>query len=197
MDTSLELWTPSRDLAIDEAMCPFQGRSFDTLIIPNKPIEKGYKIWVMAQRGYFLSWVFHRKGKIKDSKKRGPLGPYKVKQPKALGNNNSSAVVAELAERLTTRGHIFYLDNLFTNVRLLRFMREKGFGVTGTCTIKLGILAKFAEMKAKDAKKDEIPWGTLFYEASEDEKIQFVAWKDNALVLFMTTVEGELDLVEK
>jgi hypothetical protein len=32
---------------------------------------------------------------------------------------------------------------------------------------------------------------------SEDGRIQFVAWKDNALVLFMTTVAGELDLVEK
>ena len=76
-------------------------------------------------------------------------------------------------------------------------MRERGFGVTGTCTAESGILAKFAEMKAKDAKRDEILQGTLFYEASEDEKIQFVAWKDNVLVLFMTTVEGELDLVEK
>lgn len=197
METSLVLWTSGRDLAIDEAMCPFQGRSFDTLIIPNKPIEEGYKIWVMAQRGYFLSWVFHRKGKIKDSKKRGPLGPYKVKQLKALGNNNSSAVVAELADRLTTTGHIFYLDNLFTNVKLLKYMRERGFGVTGTCTAKSGILASFAQMKAQDAKKDTIPWGTLHSEPSEDEDIQFVAWKDNALVLFMTTVAGELDLVEK
>lgn len=41
---SLELWTPGRDLAVDEAMCPFQGRSFDTLVIPGKPIEEGYKV---------------------------------------------------------------------------------------------------------------------------------------------------------
>jgi hypothetical protein len=90
-------------------MCPFQGRSFDILIIPNKSIEEGYKIWVMALRGYFLSWIFHRKEKINDSKKRGPLGPYKVKQPKALGNN-SLAVMAELADRPPISGHIFYFE---------------------------------------------------------------------------------------
>ena len=58
-------------------------------------------------------------------------------------------------------------------------------------------MAKFCEIKATDAKKDAIPWGTLYYEASEDKQIQYVAWKDNALVLFITIVEGELDLVEK
>jgi hypothetical protein len=48
MTTSLKLWIPGRDLAINKAMYLFQGRSFDTLIIPNKPIEEGYKIWVIA-----------------------------------------------------------------------------------------------------------------------------------------------------
>lgn len=47
-------------------------------------------------------------------------------QPKDLGVNNSSAVVAELANRLSTMGHIFYLNSLFTNVKLLKvFMRER------------------------------------------------------------------------
>jgi hypothetical protein len=55
MTTSLEFWILGRDLAIDKAICLFQGRSFDILIIPNKPIEKGYKIWVIAQRGYYLN----------------------------------------------------------------------------------------------------------------------------------------------
>ncbi len=79
-----------------------------------------------------------------------------MSQPKALGTNNSSAIVAELAKRLFTKGHIFYLNNLFTNVKLLRFIREKGYGYTGTYTAKSGILAKFVEIKAKDTKKDEI-----------------------------------------
>ena len=65
-EVSRELWSPGRDVAIDEAMSRFQGRSLDTLKIPGKPIEQGYKIWVLAQIGYFYDWVFHRKGTKKD-----------------------------------------------------------------------------------------------------------------------------------
>jgi hypothetical protein len=38
----------------------------------------------------------------------------------------------------------------------------RGYGITGICTAKSGILKDFVEKKAKDAKKDEIPWGILY-----------------------------------
>ncbi|CZR52909.1 uncharacterized protein PAC_02786 [Phialocephala subalpina] len=195
-ETSLKLWTPGRDVAIDEGMSPFEGRSYDTLVIKGKPIEEGYKIWILAQKGYFLTWCFHRKGKIKDNGSRGRLGPWKVPQPKALGENNSSAVVAYLMEQVPHAGYILYLDNLFTNVKLLTYMRERGVGIIGTASTKSGILEDFCEKKAKDSKKDTIPWGTLYHEPSQDGKIMFIAWKDNALVLFMTNVHGMLEMVE-
>ncbi|PVH85756.1 hypothetical protein DL98DRAFT_511305 [Cadophora sp. DSE1049] len=113
----------------------------------------------------------------------------RVPQPKALGTNTSSAIVAHLIERLPNqgKGNIVYLNNLFTNIKLLRYGRERGWGATGTCTAKSGILKRFSQMKAEDAKKDEIPWGTLYTEATEDNLINIIAWKDNALVLSMST----------
>ena len=30
--------------------------------MPSKPILIGYKVWVMADSGYFLSWNFYAKG---------------------------------------------------------------------------------------------------------------------------------------
>jgi hypothetical protein len=184
-------------VAVDEAMSRFQGRSYDTLTIPGKPIAEGYKIWVLAQKGYFLTWCFHRKGKIKDRGSRGPKGPWKVQQPKELGDNNSSAVVAHLMAQLPPKGYLVFLDNLFTNVKLLRYMRARGWGAIGTCTAKSGILKRFCEMKKEDASKDKIPWGTLFTEPSEDNLINFMAWKDNALVLFMSTVDDGSQVIEK
>jgi len=53
-------------------------------------------------------------------------------------------------------------------------MRERGIGITGTCTAKSETLKRFATMKAQDAKKDEIPLRTLFAECLEDELIQYV-----------------------
>ena len=141
-------------------MSQFQGRSFDTLVIPGKPIPEGYKIWVLTDQGYFLSWCFHRKGTLKDKAKGGgKKGPWRVKQLKELRENNSSAVVAHLMATLPRNrdDYIVYLDNLFTNVKLLRYRRARGWGVTGTYTAKSGILKQFCTMKEKDKKKDEIP----------------------------------------
>ena len=95
------------------------------------------------------------------------------------------------------RGYIAYLDNLFTNVKLLRFGRKRGWGITGTATGKSGIIKKFSDMKTQDKKKDEIPWGTLYTEPSTDNLINYIAWKDNALVLFMPTVNDGVEKIEK
>lgn len=107
--------------------CP--GRSYNTLVILNKPIEKGYKLWVLAKLGYSLSWVFHCKGSlsVKDLR-RGIFGPYSITQPKDLGKNNFSAVVSYLMDQIPKAGHpkdryIWYLDNLFINIKLLTHLR--------------------------------------------------------------------------
>ncbi|PVH67312.1 hypothetical protein DL98DRAFT_391314, partial [Cadophora sp. DSE1049] len=89
------------------------------------------------------------------------------------------------------------LDNLFTNIKLLQYGRKRGWGATGTCTAKSGILKRFAEMKAKDKKEDKIPWGTLYVEATEDNEINMMAWKDNAVVLSMSTASDALGRVER
>ena len=34
-------------------MVRFTGRSTDTVYIPTKPIPVGYKVWVVADLGYF------------------------------------------------------------------------------------------------------------------------------------------------
>jgi hypothetical protein len=118
------LWTPGRDLAVDETIALFEGRSFDILVIPSKPIPEGYKIWVLAEIGYFLAWCWHRKRTKTSNKSRGKLGPYQVPQPKELGANTSSAVVAHLIQQVPKTGYILYLDNLFTNVKLLTYLRK-------------------------------------------------------------------------
>ena len=60
---NLELFQPGRDVAVDEAMARFEGRSHETTTIPGKPIPTSYKVWVIAQGGFFLQWIWHAKGK--------------------------------------------------------------------------------------------------------------------------------------
>jgi DNA-directed RNA polymerase specialized sigma24 family protein len=43
---------PGTDVAIDEIMVRFHGRSGDTCKMPNKPIKQGYKIFALADNDY-------------------------------------------------------------------------------------------------------------------------------------------------
>ena len=53
--------------------------------------------------------------------------------------------------------YITYLDNLFINIKLLKYEREKRWEIIRTATGKSGIVKKFSNMKTQDKKKDEIP----------------------------------------
>ncbi|KAG6997356.1 hypothetical protein FocnCong_v015434 [Fusarium oxysporum f. sp. conglutinans] len=58
---STELYLPGTNLTIDECMVPFKGRSKETTVVKNKPTPVGFKIWVIAQQGFFLRWLWHVK----------------------------------------------------------------------------------------------------------------------------------------
>jgi hypothetical protein len=172
---------PGRNLAVDECMLRFTGRSFDIITIPSKPIPTGYKVWAVAQKGYILSWVWHSKG-------TGPIG---IKVPKALGQNKTAATVPYLLQLLPKRQpdspYVVWLDNLFSSTKLLGYLRDLGFGATGTARTNSGICIDFVAKKQADKKKDTIPWGTLYSEPTIGNDINQSAWKDNALVLFLST----------
>ncbi len=129
----LKFWVPGRNLAIDECMLRFTGRSYDIITIPSKPISTGYKVWAVAQKGYILSWLWHSKG-------TGPIG---IKVPQALGQNKTAATVPYLLQLLPKRPldspYIVWLDNLFSSTKLFGYLRQLGFGATGTARTNSGI----------------------------------------------------------
>ena len=57
-----QYWTTGTHLTVDESIQRFQGRSAATVNIPSKPVPEGYKIWILANSGYVLDWLFHAKG---------------------------------------------------------------------------------------------------------------------------------------
>jgi Transposase IS4 len=54
-----QAYSPSSNIAIDEAIVACRGRSRDTIKIKNKPINTGYKLWYIGDHGYIWSWLFH------------------------------------------------------------------------------------------------------------------------------------------
>ncbi|XP_070573839.1 piggyBac transposable element-derived protein 4-like [Ptychodera flava] len=111
-----EHYYPHREIAIDEAMCKFKGRSHMIQYMPGKPVKWGFKIWSAAcpKTGYTLD-MFPYTGK-KESPERG------------LGYQ----VVYNLTERYFNMAHHIYYDNFFSSVQLALDLLDRDVYVTST-----------------------------------------------------------------
>ena len=60
-------WIPETHLTVDESIQRFIERSSEIVNIPSKPTPEGFKVWVLANQGYVLNWIWYTKGE-----KHGP-----------------------------------------------------------------------------------------------------------------------------
>jgi len=115
-------------------------------------------MWVLANEGYVLNWLFHAKGQDK-----GPyrLNTYWTKKEKFTP---TQAVVLDLLLRkqegepqLKPNHHIVWVDNLFSSIKLFERLREEGIGAAGTIrtsrTRRKESLAKKLKKQSAAAKK--------------------------------------------
>lgn len=122
-------WESGTHLAVDESIIQFTGRSAEIVNIPTKPTPEGFKVWILANQGYVLDFIYHAKGEHK--------GPWDLDLSfiKEEGFTHTQAVVLDLLAQLDNNGkdHIVWLDNLFTDNRLLERLRDvNGAGAAGT-----------------------------------------------------------------
>ena len=214
------LYTPGTHLAVNETIERFMGRAPEIVNIPTKPTPEGFKIWVLANEGYILDWLWHARGN-----NGGPVNLDKY-YTKEEGFSKTQAVVLDLLTQRDTETnkplyppgkHVIWLDNLFTSVKLLIRLRKLGIGGAGTVRTtrtererkgggKGDILNKTAGSKRKIKVPAEqiderlvnlklthaaqIEWGTLYGATSKDGQVMEFAWKDANVVLFMSTVDN-------
>ena len=63
-------FTPGRDVAIDEAMVKYKGRSSLKQYMPKKPIKKGFKAWMREDTRYVSEFTVYE-GKVADKTEKG------------------------------------------------------------------------------------------------------------------------------
>lgn len=171
---------------------------------------------MLANQGYVLDWLFHAKGAV------GPIDLDRF-WTTFLGFPNTQGVVLDL---VTQEGissgleHIVWLDNLFTSARLLTQLADKGFGGAGTVRTTTTQREKDEQRSGTEAQRRklpkeqnrglqrclsdlktehnlQIPWGSLYGALSEDDRVLEFAWKDQNVVLFMTTVHTGREMVNR
>jgi hypothetical protein len=163
---------------VDEAMARYTGKSKAITTIPNKPTPTGIKIWVAAQRGFFLRWLYHQPGK-----KGGAFGVSKIQ-----GLNTTQSVVPTLLAQLPKASYHVYLDNLFTSTQLLEYLRSQGFAATGTCRTSSGVHEDIVKLKkTREKGANAMPWGTTVTIPTESENVLHIGFQDSAFALAMST----------
>ena len=111
------IYHPHREVAVDEAMIKFQGRSSLKQYLPLKPIKRGKKVWVLGDsyNGYFCKFEVYT-GKQSNSPEKG------------LGQR----VVKSLTTDLQGKNHHVFFDNFFTCEQLLADLEKDGIYACAT-----------------------------------------------------------------
>lgn len=120
------LFVPEQNLAHDEAMIKYFGKSGLKQAIRNKPIRFGFKAWCLCTvSGYVVTFDLY--------------------QGKGVGQNNAENVAAVgaagatlldlvdlLPEEKKNLGYHFFADNFFSSMKLIDELSASGYFYTGT-----------------------------------------------------------------
>ena len=89
----------------------------------------------------------------------------------------------------------FFLDNLFSSPELLKYLYDNGIGASGTARMNCDIHQDLVAGKKKKPDSSR-QWGWTLQIPSECGKVnQKIAWQDNDMVLFLSTVHTATDTV--
>ncbi|XP_025191896.1 piggyBac transposable element-derived protein 4-like [Melanaphis sacchari] len=112
----LNLYRPHRGVAVDEAMVKFKGRSSLKQYMIDKPVKRGYKVWILSDSsGYNLKF------EVYTGKKEGTIEA-------GLGGR----VVLDLCKELENKNHVVYMDNFFSSNILFEKLLTKKIYACGT-----------------------------------------------------------------
>jgi hypothetical protein len=169
---SLQYWIPGTNIAVDECIQHFEGRTLEKVIIKSKPTPEGFKIWAIAEAGYFLSWLPHLPQKVFDAVGDKKPRSRKRKRDEETYINPTQAVVINLVKRLPPAIYHVFLDNLFSSPDLFSVLRDLKVGATGTCRTNCGIFKSLAQLKKADNNGLlKWNWGQMETAPTPDNKV--------------------------
>lgn len=175
---SQQLFIPNSNLAVDEMIARFSGRSAHTFRIKNKPTPEGYRILSLCDSGYTYSFMFTSR-----------IEPSDVDLIPNI--NKTGAEVYHLVQQLpNNKAFNIFMDNYFSSINLFNFLREKGYGACGTVRTNT---ANFPIILKKEKEKKNLEWDYL--KGIVVNNVLVMLWIDNGPVTMLTTIhviEGEI-----
>ena len=210
-----QYWSTDTHIIVDESIQRFQDRSTVTVNISSKSVSENYKIWVLINAGYVLNWLFHAKDDKFDSV---DLNDFWIKDESF---SKTQVVVLNLMTQQDISDldkHVLWLNNLFTSARLLFIFRDFEFEVADIVRVIKTKKDEYEEkhdtktqkqQKEKNKELDtflsdlklkyeiQLEWKQLYEVISVDKRVAQFAWKDQQVMLFMSTVHDDQQQIEK
>jgi hypothetical protein len=185
--------SPATWVAVDEMMVAFEGRSSHTVKMKNKPIQEGFKIWVLGFNGYVYSFRFHSGvDGSEDMPRKARVERVSPQEPVWLAPQFQVPVVlcSDIRKSEAERPFLCFLDNLFLNVDVAHCLLNINVAVMGTTRKNAtGIPSELLEVKNAD-KTDhkQLLWNSTIARIV-GECLVFL-WQDNNAVIAITTAHS-------
>lgn len=168
------LYNPcQQNMSIDESMIPYYGQHGCKQFIRGKPIRFGYKAWCLnTTTGYLIQCEpYQGAGTVTIEKSVGMAG---------------SVVLDLIAELPSGRPYRLYFDNLFTSLKLIDVLTQRGIGATGTIRVNRVEKCPLADVKAMSKK----PRGSYDYKLDVQQDLILIRWNDNSVVTVASNCHG-------
>lgn len=159
-----EVYSPERDLAVDENMCPWSGRGGSKVYMPLKPVKYGIKSYALCESktGYACALI-----------------QYNSRKPETNLN-----MLVRLTKNYQNKFHHLYMDNFYTSVKVIEAMAEKGIYCCGTLRDNRGG-PKDIKKIVKRFKKGE---GLVY----TNDLINCIGLMDNGPVAILTNIHSSI-----
>lgn len=167
----LKSYRPHRDVAVDEAMVKFKGRSSLKQYMKDKPIKRGYKVWMLCDSsGYNLKF------EVYTGKKEGKIET-------GLGGR----IVLDMCQELENKNHVVYMDNFFSSNILYEKLLVKKIYACGTVRYNRKFLPTL--IRDNQLQRGDYDWAT------SNRGLAFYKWKDRKAVHILSSLHSPDDKV--
>ena len=165
-----DVYTPRRELSVDETMLKFKGRLSIKQYIKIKPVKWGIKLFTLAESttGYVLD-----------------LLPYTGKRAETAMSKMAQTVL-DVSRHFLNLGHHFFFDNYYTSIELLHALAAKNSLCCGT--VNANRVGLPSDMKKTCAAVKKLKRGESLRRMSGD--VLAVTWMDTRAVNLLCNIPG-------
>ena len=172
----------SQNIAIDESMIAFKGRSEYRFYMPMKPVKFGFKLHCLCESNTGYCYNFLLDVGKKNVKKSFQAEGIEKEVPK----DYIISIVETLMESLPFSGYNLFLDSWYNSLEIAKRLSMKGFSVSGT-------MKSNASNLPKTAMKINLNLGEK--EIRSSDLLSFTRWTDKKEMKLISSIySGEKEV---